>query len=81
MADGSEDAERKEPDEGGAAAEILRVLAVECAGVAGGVVRARVRLGASGTAATRTTPGQSLPFTREAEAMAENLTPQHWQRV
>jgi hypothetical protein len=72
-----EEAQREQRKERGTPAEVLAVLAVECAGEEVGVGSGLVALGAAGAAATLTAPLHRVAVARETETMAEQATTEH----
>jgi hypothetical protein len=67
----------EESDKRGALAEVLSILAVERARITGRVVLGGIAFRAPGAAAPLTFPAHRLPFTPEAESMADQTAANH----
>jgi hypothetical protein len=78
LADGTHDPKRQQPNQRGAAAEILSILPVEGPGVTSGLLGRRIPLGTAGAAAALAAPAHGPPFAGEAEAVTGKAAAQHW---
>jgi hypothetical protein len=76
----AEQAQREERKERSAPAEVLTVLAIECAGEEVGIGGRVVALGAARSAASLTAPLHRVAFARETETMADQATTEHGAR-
>jgi hypothetical protein len=72
-----QEAEGQQPDERGAAPEVVSILPVERAGVAESVLRGRITLLPAGATAALAAPVHGLAVAREAEAVAEKPAAKH----
>lgn len=68
-APGAKHTQGEQAEKGSPPAEILAIFTVEGAGVAGGVLRARIALRAARATITPATPKQGFTFARETKAM------------
>lgn len=71
------EAERQQPNQRGAASEILSVFAVQGTGVAGGVLGGGIALLTGGSAAAHAAPAHRAPVRSEAVAMSEHAARDH----